>query len=422
MPISPLPGGTVRRLGPSLVITSPVALLKELLDNAIDSGATSIEVLVSPNTVDRVEVRDNGHGINPDDLDSLGRPGHTSKLRSFDELSGLGGSSLGFRGSALASANALGEVSLTTRVSTERVATVISLAKGGGIGTQRHASAPVGTSICVTAIFSRLPVRAQVAVKEAPKNLTKMKQLLLSHALTRPWIRLRFTVLKTPNLAWSYAPTQNGGVKEAAMQLFGTELASQCIFETFPNAAGSGQTSTSRSDLDSSDKEGVVGPVFEALLPIPGADLRKLVKGVYLSVDSRPVSPTLGTSRKLLSTFRKRLGDHFARGHSQNLPRDPFIRLNIRCPPGSYDVNVEPSKDDVLFSDEQLVLGRFESFLSSIYFTSEPCDLLQPSSISRATTDGKVPNVIHTTAPFPGPPPQVRPPTTHYRALLRHQE
>jgi DNA mismatch repair protein MutL len=371
MPILSLPESTVRRLGSTLVISSPVLLLKELLDNAIDSGATSIDVLVSPNTVNRLEVRDNGHGISPDDFDSLGRPGHTSKLRSFDELDILGGSTLGFRGTALASANVLADISLTTRVSTEHVATVICLAKGGGVASQRLAGAPVGTAVTVTGLFSHLPVRSQAAMKEAPKSLAKMKELLQSYALTRPCTKLRFTVLKNPNLSWSYAPAVSGGIKEAAMQLFGTELASQCTFEAVPSE-------TPREDIGVSNTQNDPGSppkqeprlVFEALLPKPGADPRKTSKGAFFSVDSRPVSPTRGTARKLLSIFKKRLGEHFA----PDMPRDPFIRLNIRCPPGTYDVNVEPSKDDVLFGNEQDILDQFESFLSSVYSNPERHD------------------------------------------------
>jgi hypothetical protein len=69
-----------------------------------------------------------------------------------------------------------------------------------------------------------------------------MKELLQSYALTRPWLRLRFTVLKAPNLSWSYAPAPGGSVREAALQHFGTGLASQCTFETFPSMRGSSQS------------------------------------------------------------------------------------------------------------------------------------------------------------------------------------
>ncbi|KAK4239450.1 hypothetical protein C8A03DRAFT_14151 [Achaetomium macrosporum] len=390
MPISPLSEDSVRQLGSSLVITSPVLLLKELLDNAIDSGATCIDILVSPNTVDKLEMRDNGHGINPDDLDSLGRPGHTSKLRSLDELDTLGGNTLGFRGIALASANSLADVSVTSRVSSEPVATAVSLAKGGGIGTQRHAGAPVGTTVCVTRLFSSLPVRLRVAIKEAPKNLAKIKQLLQSYALARPWIRLRFAVLKTPNLSWSYAPAPGGSVMEAAMQIFSTELASQCIFETFP-------TGTSQSKAEPTKTL-----VFEALLPRSGADPQKINQGAFLSIDSRPVSTKRSTAKKLIFIFKTKIGNYLSRSHSGDVPKEPFIRLNIRCPPGTYDVNIEPSKDDVLFKEEQHVLDQFESFLSLVYPAPErhgSHHLSMPVAVADREALCATPRAMHTDAP-----------------------
>ncbi|KAH6854382.1 hypothetical protein B0I37DRAFT_28848 [Chaetomium sp. MPI-CAGE-AT-0009] len=371
MSILPLPEAAVRNLGSSLVITSPVLLLKELVDNAIDAGATSIDVLVSPNTVDKIEVRDNGHGLSPADFGYLAIPGHTSKLRSLDELDALGGRTLGFRGVALASVNNLANVSLTTRVPTEHVAAVISLVKGGGVNTLRHAGAPVGTSVCVTDLFSHLPVRSQVAVKDAPKNLTRMKELLQSYALTRPAVKLRFTVLKTPSLSWSYAPAANSDVKTAAIQLFGTELASQCTFETFPSRITQGDDGLSNNkDVPGCPPEQETRVVFEALLPRPTADPQKISKGTFISVDARPVSATRGTAKKLMSIFKRRIGDHFASARSITTPQNPFIRLNIRCPPGSYDVNVEPSKEDVLFRAEHHIIDQFESFLSYVYPTS----------------------------------------------------
>ncbi|KAL2178614.1 histidine kinase-like ATPase [Thermothelomyces heterothallicus CBS 202.75] len=373
MPILPLTQSTARRLGSTLAITSPVLLLKELLDNAIDADATSMDVLVAPNTVDRIEVRDNGHGISPEDFDGLGRPGHTSKLRFLEELDTLGGRTLGFRGVALASINALAEVSITTRVATEHVATVISLAKGGGVATRRHAASPVGTVVRVTSLFSNLPVRQRAALKDAQKSLDRMRDLLRAYALTRPSIRLRFTVLQNPGLSWSYAPAVNGGVKEAALQLFGMDLASQCTFLTFPGEHSERDDGYSNFQDDtecSSRQEG--GAIFEALLPGATADPLKVSKGAFVSVDGRPISTALGTAKKLVYVFRRCIEDHFATTASRNPPRDPFITLNIRCPPGAYDVNIEPSKEDVIFKEEDRILGQLESFLSRIYPPSAP--------------------------------------------------
>lgn len=369
MPILPLSASTARRLGSASTISSPVLLLKELLENAVDSCATAIDIFVSLNTVDILEVRDNGDGICVSDLDFLGRPGYTSKLRSFEHLSTLVGSTLGFRGAALASANGVAHVSLTTRTRSEPVGTTVVLADGGGVARRSHAAAPVGTSVCVTGLFSQLPVRLQVAVKEAPKTLLMMKALLQSYALARPRIRLRFTVLKNPDLAWSYAPPPDADVREAAVQLFGTYLASQFSFEIFPDEGRRAKVviETTTPGVSESSPGEDAGFVFEALLPKPGADLRKVNKGLFLSVDSRPISPARRTARSLIGLFKRRVGDHHSWSCCGDVPRDLFLRLNIRCPPGSYDVNIEPSKDDILFKEEKRLLVLFECFLSSVY-------------------------------------------------------
>ncbi|KAL2141579.1 hypothetical protein VTI28DRAFT_2181 [Corynascus sepedonium] len=208
-----------------------------------------------------------------------------------------------------------------------------------------------------------------------------MKNLFQAYALTRPSIRLRFIVLRNPNLSWSYAPVANGCVKEAALQLFGIDLASQCTLVTFPgkNHKGSDDTSNFQDDICSSSSQGIA-TIFEALLPKATADPQKINKGAFLSVDSRPITESRGTAKKLVSIFKKHVEDHFASAASGNPPRDPFIRLNIRCPPGAYDVNVEPSKEDVIFKDEDRIVRQFKSVLSLIYSTHETQNPKSPSS------------------------------------------
>src|SRR6266536_1233101 len=144
MAITPLPEETIHLLGSAQALTTPLSLVKELIDNALDAKATSVDILISANTLDKIEVRDNGHGIPEEDLDALGRRGHTSKLRSFEELRTIGGVSLGFRGEALASAVQLGEVSVTTRTVSDPVATTVKLKALGGIGQRTRTSHAVG--------------------------------------------------------------------------------------------------------------------------------------------------------------------------------------------------------------------------------------------------------------------------------------
>ncbi|ROV97598.1 hypothetical protein VSDG_04556 [Cytospora chrysosperma] len=359
MPIKPLPENTVRLLGSATVITTPVSLVKELLENAIDAGATSIDVLVSQNIVDRIEIRDNGDGIHPDDYDFLGRPGHTSKMTSFDELRTIGATTLGFRGQALASANSMGNVTVTTRTLQDPTAVRLELRHGvGGVENQERTSAPVGTTVIVTALFSRLPVRQQVVLRENQKNIANIKNLLHVYALARPQTRLSFKVMGGHfKQSWSYSPRPQAAVKEAVVQLFGTAVMSQCLLQTLATDVGI-------EGHASSDGPGLV---IEAVLPKPDADLSKLSKGPFLSIDSRPITTLRGTGKNLLQIFRTHLKR--LRG-LDDIPRalnDTFIRVNIKCSPGIYDPNIEPSKDQVIFANESRVIDLFERLCTEAY-------------------------------------------------------
>ncbi|KAK7748414.1 hypothetical protein SLS62_008570 [Diatrype stigma] len=357
--ISRLPESTTSLLG-SLVITTPVALVKELLDNAIDAKATIVEVIISPNTIDKIEVRDNGTGIRPNDYDSLGRSGHTSKLRSFEELRTHGGKTLGFRGVALAAANTVAKVTVITRTEQDPVgATLHLVSECGGVAQQQKASVPVGTTVRITELFGRLPVREQVAVKESTKTLDKVLELLKTYAMARPTIRLIFKVLQTPKRNWSYSPKRSASIKETVLQIAGNEAASHCVEKVH-------RVDGPRPDVGiSSDHQMAVDSdsyTLEAYIMDPEADACKFPKQHYFSVDGRPVSAKRGTMKKILDTYLTRL-----ESSSSERNTTYFIRLNIVCPQGAYDPNVEPSKDEVLFSDEHSLIHGFDGLCEEVY-------------------------------------------------------
>ncbi|ROW14779.1 hypothetical protein VPNG_03752 [Cytospora leucostoma] len=359
MPINPLPDDTVRVLGSTAGISTPVGLVKELLENALDAGSSSIEILVSENTVDRIEVRDNGNGVHPDDYDHLGRPGHTSKLRSLEELRTIGATTLGFRGQALASANTLGNVIVTTRTRQDPTAVSLALRRGvGGVESQERTPAPVGTAVSVTALFGRIPVREQVITKKAKKHIVDIKQLLRAYALARPNVRLFFKVIGGgPKLSWSYSPPPEANVKEAVIQLFGTGVMSQCLL----------QTMTSQMDFENKVFHDGLKFVIEAVIPKPDADLTKLSKGSFFSIDSRPITTSYGTGRILLDAFKTQFKKIRRSDDELKTLKDSFIRVNLQCPPGTYDPNIEPAKDDVLFSDEPQITTLFERLCTDAY-------------------------------------------------------
>lgn len=134
MTICPLPDPTIASIGSLQALTDSASLVKELVDNALDARASSISVEIAPNTLDVIQVTDNGHGIAPDDRKLVCRRHCTSKLRDFAEVATVGGKCLGFRGEALASAADLsGGLIVSTKADDEVVGVSLKVSRHGEI-------------------------------------------------------------------------------------------------------------------------------------------------------------------------------------------------------------------------------------------------------------------------------------------------
>ncbi|KAF4340242.1 DNA mismatch repair PMS2 [Fusarium beomiforme] len=389
MSIFKLPPSATHLLRPSSSLPDPLALVKELVDNSIDTGATSIEITVAPNTIDKIQVRDNGRGIRVDDLKSLGRRYHTSKLRNFNELHLKGGETLGFRGEALASANYLATIKITTRTAQDPVASLLLLnTKSGGIIKQQPVSAPVGTTVQALNLFQNLPVRKQNAIRVSRKTLTDIRRLLEGYVIALPHLRLSFKVPGSSIQPWVYTPCSTPNTREAITQVFGHALATQIV-------TVSSDSSTEQISCELKSKKLRI----TASLPKPDSD-GKLIKGkgAFISVDSRPISSSRSTGKKLVSIFRSSISASLNSAENARVPPNTFMQLSIQCPPGSYDPNVTPSKDELLFVDEAAVLNYFQNLCDSIYCkkisaSKEPqCNLMPAetnmSPLQRASKTG----------------------------------
>lgn len=134
MPITALSQETVRSIGSTQILTDSCSAVKELIDNSLDAHALAIFIEVSANSLDVIQVKDNGPGIHPNDRVMLGKPHCTSKIRSLADLNHIGGKSLGFRGEALASAAAIcGSMILSTRVDSEPMGVSLTINQQGKI-------------------------------------------------------------------------------------------------------------------------------------------------------------------------------------------------------------------------------------------------------------------------------------------------
>jgi DNA mismatch repair ATPase MutL len=132
MPIQPLSDSDISAIGSSLVLNDARSVIKELIDNALDAQANIISIEISANTVDVIQVKDNGLGISGEDRQLLCKRGCTSKIRTIEDLEKLGGSSLGFRGEALASVAGLSStVVVTTKTDGELVGSASNFGHDG---------------------------------------------------------------------------------------------------------------------------------------------------------------------------------------------------------------------------------------------------------------------------------------------------
>ncbi|KAJ8611825.1 hypothetical protein MRB53_037738 [Persea americana] len=346
MTIQPLPQAAIRAIGSSQVLVDPSAVVKEFLDNALDAGATSISVEISSNTLDVMQVKDNGHGIAPADRVMVAKRYCTSKISSEADLLRVGGSSLGFRGEALASVAELsGSLDMTTRVEGESTATILRINGQGEVVSSAKAASPMGTTVRLADFLKCHPVRRRVALKNTEACLQKIKLTLQRYAFTHPCVRLSFRVLraKSERANITYAPGPDGDIRDTAIKIVGANCAIQCASTVVEHA----------------------GFRLCALLPSPEAIPSSVsTHGSFISIDARPMSSCRGIARSITKAFRKKLT-----GLQNKLSEasEPFLYLDIRCPTSSYDVNIEPAKDDVLFEDSGIILEAVKRLFSAAY-------------------------------------------------------
>ncbi|KAK9385198.1 hypothetical protein V1515DRAFT_582163 [Lipomyces mesembrius] len=353
MSIGVLPQSTVRTLVSTQVLLTPESIVKELIDNALDGGATSISLEIDDTTVSYLCVRDNGSGIPyGEDRDLMCLRHTTSKIESFDDLQTGKVETLGFRGEALASlAEIAGKLEITTRAKGDVVAEKWTVAKDGSRLDTRNASQTQGTTVTAYALFQSIPVRKETYIKESKKALISINRFLRAIAMLRRGLRVTFKVRRPISV-----PSVFTGEKTLVQ---GVRV---CL--------GKDAVSYSEFIREVFDDEWAI----EAVLPkcdnsseILPKSSKKDFKQVIYAVDGRPLNISLPTAKKLSKLTKK-----YLRSSSREL-----VLCHISTPAGRpcYDVNVEPAKDDVLFYDETGVLKKWAQVLERVYLEglSEPC-------------------------------------------------
>ncbi|KAG7501999.1 PMS1 protein-like 1 [Solea senegalensis] len=335
-----LPPDTVRLLSSSQVITSVVNVLKELLENSLDAGASSIDVKLDNYGLDRIEVRDNGLGIKAADTPVMAVRHFTSKICSHDDLERL--QTYGFRGEALGSVCAVAEVSVTTKTAEDDISIQYVLNFMGQIVSQKPSHLGQGTTVSVLKLFKNLPVRRQYysTNKKCKEELKKVQDLLVAYAIIKP--ELRLTLVHNKVVVW-----QKAKVADLRSALHAT-LGPSAVANLLPCHYHQEQPEI----------------FLDGYFPKPEADVSSTSSShpdkTFIFVNNRPVH-----HKDIMKLLRQHYTAQYSEDQAQN--RYPTLVLKVTVPPSSIDVNLTPDKTQVLLQNKEAVLTAVEALLVSLY-------------------------------------------------------
>lgn len=297
------------------VVERPASVVKEMVENALDAGATRIEVKLEEGGARRIEVRDNGSGISPQDLPLAVTSHATSKLSKPSDLEAI--ASLGFRGEALASIASVSRLKVVSRTAESSAGASMEV-QFGRAEPVVDAASPKGTRFVVEDLFAELPARRKF-LKRATTEATHAQNWVERLALVHEGVGFRFE--HDGRLAFEVFPDDDLEARCGAV--FGKGLAKNMVSLDIP---GDPLSCTAR-----------IGPPESA---------RRDARRVHLFLNGRWVRDA-----RLLRAVREGVKEFVPIGHYPTL----FLALHIA--PDRVDVNVHPQKTEVRFRDERLVFG-----------------------------------------------------------------
>ncbi len=320
--IRTLPDHVVNQIAAGEVVERPASVVKELVENALDAGARRVEVSIVEGGCARIEVADDGCGMDPEDLAAAFLPHATSKLREVGDLEHI--ASLGFRGEALASVGAVARASIVSRPAGAAVGAVVE-DRVGEVLPVRPAPAAPGTVVVVEGLFGSVPARRKF-LRSAATEAGHVADAMARFALAYPDVAFRLvhggrTILDV---------AAGEGRLARIGRLYGDDLARSLLRAASPG----GTEPAALSD----------GPVVDAWIGPPSVS-RPDASLVQTFVNGRAVR-----DRVLLHAIREAYRDLVPPGH-----RNPVAFVFLSCDPARVDVNVHPQKAEVRWRDSSAV-------------------------------------------------------------------
>ena len=316
MPVRQLPETLVNRIAAGEVVERPASVVKELAENALDAGASRIEIVTDGGGRRLIRVSDDGAGMTRGDLELAVDRHATSKLDGDDLLQIK---TLGFRGEALPSIGAVARLTITTRHASEPHAWALTV-DAGDKQQAKPAALSEGTRVEVQDLFYATPARLKF-LKSDRTEAEAVREVVRRLAMSRPDVAFTLAGEERMPVTWAAALPGAAGRLARLADVLGLEFRANAI------EVGA-------------ERDGVVVEGYAALPTLSRAN----ALGQYLFVNGRPVRDKL-----MLGIVRAAYADY--------LPRDrhPLVALFVTLPPREVDVNVHPAKTEVRFRDSGLV-------------------------------------------------------------------
>ncbi len=313
MPIQVLAPEVVSKIAAGEVVERPASVVKELVENSLDAGATQIGVEVRGGGIELIRVTDNGLGVPAREIELAFQRYATSKISQLADLERI--STLGFRGEALPSIATVAEVEILTQSVADSSGTYLSL-KNGAINRRESRARARGTTISVRQLFRNFPARLKFLKSPATEN-SYIAHLVSQYALAFP--EIRFSLIINGRLVLN--TSGNGNLRDVVVEVYGAEVAQKML------------------EVNNRDTM----PVVSGLVSLPS-----------LSRSSRGYFSFFVNRRWIQSRLLTKAVEQAYQGFLMS-GKYPIVIISLSLPPEEIDVNVHPAKREVKFWHDQNV-------------------------------------------------------------------
>lgn len=337
MAIKILPKEVASKIAAGEVVERPVSVIKELVENSIDAGATEITINVQKAGRKRIEVTDNGIGISSADAEIAVKRYATSKISTISDLNKI--KTLGFRGEALASISAVSRFTLESRTKGKQIG-FLCIIEGGEMRETKETGKPVGTKITVDDLFFNVPARLKFLKKDVTERRL-INQVVSRYALY--YVNVRFSLFQDGKRV--LATNGNGNRREVLSALFDIETSKQLLTVNYADEYVKIEGFTSPHTLTRASR-----------------------RDIYFFVNGRLVSESTISSAITKGYYGLMMVGRF-----------PITILFIGISPEELDVNVHPTKTEIRLKDSSRVFSAIQRAVRKTISAFSPYPVMPPA-------------------------------------------